>query len=155
MGLSVLLFSNLFDFLLNSQRAYLFAFIFGLMLASSFIPLKKVKEVKVVDYIIGVIVFLFIFILLGQNPALPKENPALLLLIGGGVLASSAMALPVRKLPSAGCLPDLSLLSRRSCRRYHLSQGLKHQFTMRSPISLLYGKQYCALKRATHLGALI
>lgn len=94
MGTSIVLLSHLINYLLENQRQFIFAFFFGLVLASIVIPVKLIKQPKPLQLAFGVITFIFFFWLFGAKPIVLSGEPDPLYLFLGGAVAICAMVLP-------------------------------------------------------------
>ena len=91
---SILLTANLLHYLLETERGFLFAFVLGLMLASSFIPLRNIKRLKLTHVGIMLASFAGLFLLLSLKPTGAIEQPSPILMFVSGVLGSTSMTLP-------------------------------------------------------------
>ena len=94
MAISVALFSHLISDLLDSSPQYVYAFFFGLIIASIPIPWNEMTRHTYREYLIVGVSFVSTFILLGLTPTETKEDPSLLLLLFGGIVGISGMVLP-------------------------------------------------------------
>ena len=91
---AIALFSNIFSFLLEHHPDYLYAFLFGLIIASIYVPYKQMKKRETGEVTVFLVTFVVMFIILGQDPSSDNYSPSLALLLIGGITAASAMALP-------------------------------------------------------------
>lgn len=94
MGTSIVLLSHIINYLLENQRQFIFAFFFGLVLASIVIPIKLIKQPKPQQFIFGLITFVFFFWLFGAKPIVLTGEPDPVYLFIGGAVAICAMVLP-------------------------------------------------------------
>ncbi len=88
------IFSHLITYFMDSYPIYLFAFFFGLVVASMPIPYKEMKKRNTEEIILFAITFALFFAILGMKPVAIATNPSYLLLFFGGVFAISGMLLP-------------------------------------------------------------
>lgn len=87
-------FASVLSFLLDEYPSYVFAFFFGLVLASIVIPYSRIKHKTRFELGIGLIsfgVFLYVF---GLDPLENTGDPNLLFVFFAGMIAISAMVLP-------------------------------------------------------------
>lgn len=93
MAFSLALFSNVITHLLEEYTAYVFAFLFGLVLASIAIPWKEMKSKTIKEFSVMGVTFVIFFIILGLKPIESASNNPLFLFVSGA-LAICAMVLP-------------------------------------------------------------
>jgi len=88
------IFSHVVSFLMDAYPMYLFAFFFGLVVASMPIPYKEMKKRNIEELILFLLSFVSFFIILGINPVEVATNPSPIILFFGGMFAISGMLLP-------------------------------------------------------------
>ncbi len=94
MLISIALFSNILSELLLNQRDLIFAFFFGLVLASAFIPWEKVKKKNNKAILLAFMSKVITFIILGFRPVVIGDDPDLLYVFFGGIVGISGLLLP-------------------------------------------------------------
>lgn len=93
MAISLALFSHIISYLLETQTPYVYAFFFGLVIASIAIPFSAMKERSLFNFSIIFATFAIFFTILGMDPIdSPESNPIFLFI--AGALAICAMVLP-------------------------------------------------------------
>ena len=93
MGVSIVLFSHIISGLIEEHPQYIFAFFFGLVIASITIPWNEMKIKGFREFATIAITFVIFFVVLGLKPAI-VENPSPLFLFFAGAVAICAMVLP-------------------------------------------------------------
>ena len=88
------IFSHVVSYLMDAYPVYLFAFFFGLVIASMPIPYREMKKKNIEELVLFIISFVLFFLMLGMNPVEVATNPSYLLLFFGGMFAISGMLLP-------------------------------------------------------------
>ncbi len=88
------LFSHVISYFIEVYPVYIFAFFFGLVLASLPIPAREMKERGVKELAIFLLTFSIIFYLLGVSPPTAVTDPSFLIMFLGGFFAISSMLLP-------------------------------------------------------------
>ncbi len=88
------LFAHVISYFIEVYPVYIFAFFFGLVLASLPIPYKEMKNRGIKELVIFLLTFGVIFYLLGASPPTTVTDPSFLLMFVGGFFAISSMLLP-------------------------------------------------------------
>jgi putative membrane protein len=89
---AILLLANLFSYLLKNQAVFVWAFFFGLVLASVFVVLKRVVKWDLSDKVSFVASAVFAYFLVGLVPVETPATPVYFFV--SGMIAISAMILP-------------------------------------------------------------
>lgn len=94
--LSGILLPSLVLYLFENYPAYLYAFLFGLAISVTVVPLKAVNLKDPKQVFIAVVAFLIAFYILGISPATSgsSDRPGYLMLFFGGIAGISGMILP-------------------------------------------------------------
>ncbi len=87
-------FTGIIAYILDNYASYLFALMFGIVLASILIPYSEIEQKGVKEIAIALVTFTLVFLLLGQRPAEVSNESNLLLLFVVGVIVAMALALP-------------------------------------------------------------
>lgn len=92
--LAIILLSNLLGDLVEGNKHYVYAFFFGLIISSLYIPFKEIKVKNAKTILIFAITFLASFLLLGIKPADTVTNPSPIFLFIAALIAVCGMILP-------------------------------------------------------------
>lgn len=91
-AIAFLIGSFIIPWLMDNYPAYIYAFFFGLILASIKIVHKQINHAKKIDWLSGLIGFLFAFWIVGLEAL--KTTPSHLFIFLCGIIAITAMLLP-------------------------------------------------------------
>ncbi len=89
---AIFILASLITYLLENQAEFVWAFFFGLVVASAFVVSKRIKKWTLKDLIIGLLSAIFAYWLVGLVPVETSSNP--LMFFFAGFIAICAMILP-------------------------------------------------------------
>lgn len=94
MGLAIALLAGVLSGLLTTNRYEVYAFFFGLVLTSIYLPFREVGKYGLKEILVTLVTFVTFFALFSINSVHFETLPSPLYFLIGGILAISAMVLP-------------------------------------------------------------
>lgn len=91
---AVILLSNVLEDLVESNKQYVYAFFFGLIISSLYIPFKEIKVKNFKTFSIFIVTFILSFLILGIQPAQDVVQPSALFMFVAALIAVCGMVLP-------------------------------------------------------------
>ena len=91
---AVILLSNVLEDLVESNKQYVYAFFFGLIISSLYIPFKEIKVKNSKTFSIFIVTFTLSFLILGIQPAQDVVQPSALFMFVAALIAVCGMVLP-------------------------------------------------------------
>lgn len=94
MGIAIALLAGVLSHLLETNKPEVYAFFFGLVLTSIYLPYKELTKFGFREFLIAAVTFGIFFILFSLNSVEFTELPSPIYFFGAGMLSISAMVLP-------------------------------------------------------------